>query len=272
MNRIRNALIVGGKGYIGSNLNKYLTSKGIEIFTLDKGDGFPAEQLSVLKEIDYIVHLAAYPGVAACKQNLQAATHDNISSAFRVFMVAHNIGIPVIFSSSQAAKFPEHSLYGTIKRMIEYEAMRYNYLNGDLRILRFTNVFGGENFLTRKLTVIPQIVRSINYGRPFKVNGDGSQTRDFIHVNDICRAIYKCMLHEDRILEPVDIGTGKGTSVLEIVERFKKKFDFVFTNDLKSDIIGPSESTADIKAAKELFDFEYKIELSDWIDSLEIEK
>lgn len=267
--KIRNALLVGGRGYIGTNLATFLENKNIDLFFLDKSDGHPADQLSVLKEIDYVVHLAAYPGVKACAANFQAAVHDNISSAFRVFLVAYNVGIPVIFSSSQAAKFPEHSFYGTIKKIIEEEATRYNRLNGDFRVLRFTNVYGGQEFFERKLTAIPNMKRSLESKQTFVINGDGLQTRDFIHVDDICEAIWKCMIREEKLPEePIDIGTGIGTSINEIVDIYKKNNkDFLFTFDKDSDIIGPMQSTADVKPAKELLGFESKIKLIDWLNT-----
>lgn len=259
---IRNCLLTGGRGYIGTNFAKLLNEKGIEPFFVDKSQGLPAEQLTVLKEVDYIVHLAAYPGVKPCKENLQAATIDNLSSAFRVFHLAFSMGIPVMFMSSQAAVNPEDSLYGTIKKMIEIEAGRLNYLNGDFRVLRLANVYGGEQYLEKKQTVVANFINTIKRGEKLVIEGSGSQVRDFIHVDDVCRAIYQCMMREECIEEPVDVGTGKGTSILDLVEMLDKEFTF----NLNSDIIGTEKSVADPKMAKDLFGFEYKIELKGWID------
>ena len=259
--------IIGHKGYIGENLVNHLEVQKDEIVGFDKREGLAGENIKFFfSKFDAVVHLAAFPGVANCMKDLERATIDNISSAFNVFRECYKEGITCIFISSQAAKFPDHSRYGTIKRMIEIEADRYNAMGGDIRILRFTNVYGGIGYFQKKSTVIARMVESIREHKPFVIYGDGSQKRDFIHVDDICRAIDYTIKKGRPYRYPIDIGTGIGTSVIELVRMFQKKSsDFLFTNDIESDMVGPNESIANIISAEQMLGFKYYIKLEDWV-------
>jgi nucleoside-diphosphate-sugar epimerase len=183
--------LIGGKGYIGINLQNWLETKKYEVVTYDKSDHQKAEEIAYFNQVDFVVHLAAFPGVANCKNDFERAVVDNISSAFNVFDKCYNNGIitPCIFISSQAAKFPENNMYGAIKRIIEVEAERLNKKGADIRILRLTNVYGGIGYFLKKQTVIANIVKAIRQKKDFTINGHGDQVRDFIHVDDVCKAI-----------------------------------------------------------------------------------
>lgn len=262
-------VITGGSGYIGRNLVDHLRHKGHSVAIYDKIETVAAEDVWYL-DCDFVVHLAAFPGVQNCKNNFDRAIIDNVSSAFRIFYVAYQKKIPVIFASSQAALYPNVSLYGTIKRMIEVEANRYNEQGADIRILRFTNVYGGYDYFEKKSTIIANIVKCIKDNKEFTIFGTGSQKRDFIHVDDICKAINFCM-ESGPFNDPIDVGTGIETSVKEIVNIFEDKYEkFLFNYNLRSEMIGPMSSIADISRAQEVFDFKYYVNLKDWIDCLEI--
>lgn len=261
--------IIGHKGYIGQNLVNHCEVNKDEVLGFDKKEGLAGENVKFFfSKLDAVVHLAAFPGVANCMSDLERATIDNISSAFNIFRECYQEGLPCIFISSQAAKYPDHSRYGTIKRMIEIEADRYNSRGGDIRVLRFTNVYGGMGYFQKKSTVIARIVKSIRENKPFVVYGQGLQTRDFIHVDDICKAIYYTIKHKPYRC-PIDIGTGVGTSVMQLVRMFQKKSsDFLFTYDENSDMIGPNESIANPLSADVELGFKYHVKLQDWVDSL----
>ena len=255
---IRNVCITGGDGYIGINLRKYLENADICCFSVDPGAEFLCK---VGSNVDFIIHLAALPGIAACKDDFDSAVVNNISSAFTVFNLAHRCKIPVIFSSSQAAKAPDNT-YALMKRICEIEADRLNRIGADIRILRLTNVYGGLEYLERKNTVVKKFLVAKNMESVIMVNGDGSQIRDFIHVDDVCEAIYLCMLRKERMIKPVDIGTGIGISILDLA----KMMDCTFTFVPDSAIVGATESIADIKRAEKLFSFKAKRLLQTYLE------
>lgn len=256
-------MIVGGDGYIGINLCKFLQhKKEFAVWSYDSKRGSRGENFTSVDGYSAVVLLAAFPGVINCRANMKKAVIDNISVAFNIMNVAANEDIPVIFTSSQAAKEPFDNFYATIKRIIEIEALRLNKdAAADNRILRLTNVYGGSEYIEKKNTVIKQFIMARKNKIKMVVNGDGSQIRDFIHVNDVCNAIYLCLLNDKKVSEPVDIGTGTGLSIKELAE----KFGTLFTTVRDSDTIGASKSVADIELAKELFNFESKESLTTYL-------
>jgi len=260
-----NVLITGSFGYIGTNLVNYLRENSdINIYHADKAKGIYAEDLAVVKNIEFIVHLAAFPGLIPCTQNFEAAVIDNVSSAFSVFKVAHKNKIPVIFTSSQAAKDPYSSFYASLKRAIEVEAARVNKVGGDIRIIRLSNVYGGEEYLEKKFTVISKFVKAVENDEPIIVNGDGSQVRDFVSVVDVCRAIALYMEKDFGYNFPIDIGSGVGTSILDIAKMFK----YPYKLDEGSETVGAAESIVDPGPAKDLLGYEAQHKVEHYIDNL----
>jgi nucleoside-diphosphate-sugar epimerase len=259
---IKNVVVMGSEGYIGENLCKYLLGKRMGVFQFDSKTGQHAENFHTLgTNMNFIVHLAAFPGIINCTLDFDRAVTENISSAFNVFRMAYIQKIPCIFASSQAAKEPYDNLYASIKRIIEVEADRLNRRGADIRIFRLTNVYGGYKYLEKKNTVIKKFIMAQRKNKPLMINGDGSQVRDFTHVNDVCDAIYKCMLRERGFLSPVDIGSGEGVSVLELAKMISEKLTFL----PESDTIGISRSVANPKMAERLFGFTAKHKLSEYL-------
>lgn len=262
---INSVLITGSQGYIGINLCDYIRKNSeVNIYHADKSTGTPVEYLDVLQNIDFVVHLAAYPGVKNCNENFDAAIMDNICSAFSVFRTAQKHKVPVIFTSSQAAKDPFNNLYASIKAAIEIEARRINSIGGDIRIIRLSNVYGGQGFMDRKSTVVRNFLKAHREEKDLVINGDGSQVRDFIHVKDVCKAIFKYMMLETGWNYPIDIGTGIGTSVLDLAKMIYGN-EKVFTFNKNSDIIGPKSSIVDPKEAFEKLNFVAKRKLEDYM-------
>lgn len=264
---INNVLITGSQGYIGTNLCDYIRKNSeVNIYHADKSTGTPVEFLDYLQNIDFVIHLAAYPGVANCNNNFDAAIMDNICSAFTVFKTAQKAKVPVIFTSSQAAKDPHNNLYASIKGAIEIEARRLNTIGGDIRIIRLSNVYGGQGFMERKFTVVRNFLKSYKDDSDMVINGDGSQVRDFIHVRDVAKAIFKYMMLPNGWNYPIDIGSGIGTSVLDLAKMIYGN-EKVFTFDKNSDIIGPESSIVDPEEAYDKLNFVAKLKLADYINA-----
>ena len=222
-----------------------------------------AEKIEIKEpsQYDVIVHLAAISGIGDCKNDINGSIRDNVIAPLNLFRLAREQEIPVIFSSSQAAKTPEANLYAMQKKIAEVEAKRLNEIGADIKVLRFTNVYGGINFLKNKTTVVKQFIEAVKKGEEFVVNGNGEQIRDFIHVDDVCRAIYKCLEYDGQIINPIDIGTGIGTSVFELAKMTKGKFTF----DEYSTEIGTMKNVADTKGMKIFFKFEAEKKIEDYI-------
>ena len=253
MAKFKHVLITGGAGYIAANLSNYLHS-GKDILVsnhVDKLWDNRVEDMRNVLEYDVIVHLAAMAGISNCTNDIDGSIKDNILAPLTLFRLAKDQGIPVIFTSSQAAKIPEANFYAMQKRIAEIEAKRLNGIGADIKVLRLTNVYGGFNFLKKKTTVVANFINAIKKEENLIVNGNGEQVRDYIHVDDVCNAIYKCIDYNAPISEPIDICTGIGTSVFSLAKMTKG--DFVF--DEYSKMVGTLRNVGDPAKAKEIINF-----------------
>ena len=240
-------LITGGEGYIGTNLSDFLTRKGYDVEIMDrKSSGWAETVSSYYMEWNIhphaIVHLAALSGIKQCNRDISLAINDNIMTAENIFSISDRLNIPVIFTSSQAAKNPQN-IYGVLKCVCEKLAQKYN-----VSILRLSNVYGGIDYLTTKTSAIANFINAKINNKQIVINGDGNQTRDFIHVSEVCRAIELCLGKYNLLL---DIGTGIPRSINEVVQMMN--YDNIINTRGPGDV---SSGTADTSKAKDIIGFE----------------
>lgn len=255
-NVMKNIMITGGRGYIGTNLQYHLNRR-CKMCIVDKVDNNYVEDWNKWDDIDCIIHLAAVSGIKDCEKDKEQAIVDNISATFHVFRNAYKYGIPVVFASSGAAQNPENNFYALSKRIGEVEAIRYNDEGANIKILRFANVYGGEKYFSHKKSVIAKFDKD----HIMVVNGDGTQTRDFIHVKDVCKAIELAMLCDDVIDFPMGVGTGINTSILDLAKMFNKAYKFNY----ESNEVGADESPAEVESSEKYLGFKSNIKLEDEI-------
>ena len=218
--------VTGGAGYIGSTLVKILLDEGDSVVSVDnlmRGDYRYLKELETSRKLELLVgdirdgklleeafggaeamaHLAALPGLTLCSERPEEAVSINIYGTHQLLEAARRLEIEkVVFCSSAAVygtplKMPvdeEHplrplNLYGVTKLAGEklMESYHENY-GFDTVSLRFGNVFG-VGLYTRWDTVIPKFVRQGLEGKPLTIYGDGESSRDFVHVEDIARAV-----------------------------------------------------------------------------------
>jgi UDP-glucose 4-epimerase len=218
--------VTGGAGYIGSTLVKKLILQGDEVVSVDNemiGDysylendvyGRKSERiigdirkLDLLKKVwkgsDAIAHLAALPGLVLCNERPEEAVSVNVYGTYQVLEAARLLDInKVVFCSSASVygvpiKMPvteEHvlrplNLYG-VSKVAGEKIMDSFHDNYDIETvnLRFGNIYGVGIF-TRYDTVIPKFVKQALTGNELTIYGDGEYSRDFIHVEDITKAI-----------------------------------------------------------------------------------
>lgn len=263
-----NILVTGSAGYIGENLVKYLVKSGYNVIELDKKHGNRVENFPMYDNVHGIVHLAAIAGIAACEDNPAEAIISNLESTIYMFNLAKKNKIPCVFTSSQAAKEPKASMYAFTKFAAEVVGNRLIDEDVKIRILRLSNVYGGDNYLNKKNSVVAKFAKATLAGKPFVVHGDGTQTRDFIHIDDVCRAIYLALLTDEIIDIPIDIGTGIGTPVSTVAFYFQQLYKAEFTFERESDRIGKSSNVADVRDAKKVLNFEAEDRLVSYISSL----
>jgi nucleoside-diphosphate-sugar epimerase len=265
-------LITGGNGYIGQNMywKNWASDISVDFTICDKHTPLPqAQDLTEahLEGFDGVIHLAALSGIFACEEGPAFACIDNIMTAGNVFKIATKLGIPVVFTSSQAAKDPKSSVYAQMKWTCENIANYYNTYGGKNYVVRLANVYGGDSYLKKKKTCVKQFITQYSIKEPFKIHGDGQQKRDFVHCHDVCEAIYRIIAEQpdyEPYTDPIDIGTGKGTTILELRNMFPSHpCEFVSTRNA-----GAESSVADTSTLEKLTGFKPERKLEDYIKEM----
>jgi len=220
-------VVTGGAGYVGSYLFYKLYQEKHEMYSLDNnttgdymrlidvvaepghlvvGDIRDFELLDSLFEgADVIVHLAAIPGLVRCNENPDEAISVNVFGTYQVLEAARRHSVQKVIFSSSAASYgvpkilpvkEDHplnpmNLYGVTKLAGE-KLMRVYHDNFDMETvtLRFGNIYGVGLF-SKDNTVIPKFVKLGLGGKPLTIYGDGSSTREYVHVDDIVQSIEK---------------------------------------------------------------------------------
>ena len=216
-------LVTGGAGFIGSNLVAALAAAGARVTVLDNLssgyrqnlDGLPhvrfvegdirdaAAVNTAMDGASVVFHLAASVGNKRSIDDPLADADINVLGTLRVLEAARSLGVRTIVTSSSAGIFGElttlpiredHPVepdtpYGSTKLCCEKLCLAYAKLHGLTAVcLRYFNVYGRHQRFDAYGNVIPIFTFQMLRGQPITVFGDGEQTRDFIHVQDVVQA------------------------------------------------------------------------------------
>lgn len=112
--------------------------------------------------------------------------------------------------------------YATTKLAIESYAKLYSTLYGiQIVSLRLANVYG-KNQKSQQQGIIPIFISKMKLGKEIIVYGDGSNIRDYVHIDDVCNAIVKAMSARLSKFEIINVGTGTGTSTLDVIQTISR--------------------------------------------------
>ena len=239
-------LVTGGAGFIGANLVRLLFAEKHAVTVLDNLSAGNVEYLAdvgvnvvnddvlnysavqrVFTDHDAVVHLAAQTGVPGSLADPRRDCQVNVIGTLNVLEAARKSGVRrVVFASSNAplgrqsppatedkAPLPV-SPYGASKLAGEAYCLAYHGSWGlQTIVLRFGNVYGP--FSAHKHSVIATFMQAVRLRKDVTIDGDGSQTRDFIYVADLCRAI-SLALASQVAGEVFQIATGVETSITHL--------------------------------------------------------
>ena len=249
-------LITGGAGFIGSALAKLMVAQGHSVSILDnlsfgrrelapvpdaqflKVDIRDREAVGhVLAEVrpQWVLHLAAIHFIPYCNSHPVEAADININGTIHVLDGAAGIsGVEKVFTASTAAVYPicnealdeEHAtgpldIYGTSKLATERITQAFHARTGIPSIIgRFFNAFGPNETNPH---LIPEIQRQVLAGERTLRLGNRGPKRDFIHTEDMGRAMDALLKADLRGCETFNIGRGIEYSVQDIVDAFSRQ-------------------------------------------------
>lgn len=252
-------LITGYKGYIGSHIYKTLQDKGHEVHGIDIKDGDDILHCLPNEAFDYVFHLAALPRVEYSVYHPSYTLKQNVLVTSTLLEWAKGHGVKrVIFSSSSAVMgdgdgVPK-SPYGLHKLMSEMECRLFSELYDiDTVCLRYFNAYSEDQpFGGAYATAICAWMEMIREDKSLRIDGDGEQTRDLVHVDDIVSANIFCMEYpEDFKGKWFNVGSGNSVSMNYIREVINKyhKVEWNWAPARPGDV---KHTLADISGLKEL--------------------
>ena len=252
---VKNVLVTGGAGFIGSNTVDLLVSKGYNVIVLDnlstgkrgninKTAKFVLcdildinRRIKTFMDVDAIIHCAAQISVVSSVNDPKNDALNNVIGTLNMLELCRKFDIKkFILASTGGAMYgsntsrlpfkerlieqPE-SPYAIAKRSAELYMDYYNKIYGiDCVSMRYSNVFGPRQDHLGEAGVIAIFInRLLRNQRPI-IFGNGSQTRDFIYVEDVAKA-NMLSLTQKTISKKFNIGTGKQTTVNDILHKIK---------------------------------------------------
>jgi nucleoside-diphosphate-sugar epimerase len=250
-----NILITGHLGFVGQAYIKHLSSTGHQVEGVDIKSGIDCRDYfkTVDKKFDLVIHLAAIVGGRLTIENdpIAVGTDLSIDSEFFNWVVKTKQPKVIYFSSSAAyptrlqASHLTHRLkesdidlaaiespdltYGWAKLTGEYLASFARSKDTKIYIFRPFSGYGETQSLDYPF---PSFIKRIKDRRdPFEIWGDGTQVRDFIHVDDIVLATLKAVKLD--IQSPINLGNGTPVSFIKLAETMFKVSGWTPSNGIK---------------------------------------
>ena len=296
-------LITGGAGFIGAALANHLVQEGHTVRVLDDLSSGDASRLNpkvhftrgdvedkpkiwrLLNNIDCVYHLAARVSVPESVLYPREYNKTNVSGTVAIMEAMRDAGVKRVVLASSGAVYGDQKVTRVYEDLLPEPTSPYavsklaaeSYVrtigglwNIETVCLRIFNAYGpGQAILPAHPPVIPQFVRQILGGGSLVIHGSGQQTRDYVHVDDVVRALLIAATATGIDRQIINVGTGTGTTVLELVSLIEKvtgcKPQTIVNQTISG---GVSTLVADTNRAKKLLDFEARIFLEEGLTLL----
>jgi UDP-glucose 4-epimerase len=289
-------LVTGGAGFIGSHLVRRLVAEEYQVRVLDNlatgradnldgvdgldiQDGDIRSRPDVAKAmvgVDAVFHLAALPSVARSWKDPVTTLAINAHGTANLVEAAAENGVSAFIYSSSSSVYGDQeaekksegleprpiSPYGYSKLLGEKIALAHSRAPEGMRVvaLRYFNVFGARQDPNSPYSaVIPLFITHAIDGTPATVHGDGKQSRDFTHVDNVVDANL-CALHSSASAVAVNVACGDSHTLLELVDEISalnhRQLETILGAPREGDI---RHSLADISLARAQIGYEPKV-------------
>ncbi|QRY65449.1 NAD-dependent epimerase/dehydratase family protein (plasmid) [Ensifer sp. PDNC004] len=272
---MKRILVTGGAGFIGAHLARRLIKAGYDVTILDdlssgKRENIPQAATFIegsvldrdavrraLANVDACIHLAAISSVERCKRQLTSSHAINITGFLTIIEELAHSGahFPLVYASSAAVYGASQELplseagrciplspYGADKLSCELHARSAYEVYGIASLgLRFFNVYGpGQDPSSPYSGVIAKFAERLERGENITIHGDGRQTRDFVHVDDVVEALLHALGRRDTGARIVNVCSGVETSISDLarimIEETGSRSDLTYIDGLLGEV------------------------------------
>lgn len=287
-----NVIVTGGAGFIGHHLVNLLLNEGHTVQVWDnlstgKLENLPNHSKCTFKELDltidvlpeveadWVFHLAAPVSVQESLENPYKYEQGCYMATKRVldWSIKHGVtdftlaSTASVYGNREDVPFVEDSElkpmspYAQWKLNAEHLVNQYNNRFGmRTTALRFFNVFGeGQHDSGSYAPAVALFLKQFEAFQPITVTGDGQQTRDYIYVKDICKALYSTMKNPWGSFRVMNVGTGEETSIIEIARAFGGEYKFIEPR------VEPKRSCASINSIQKELGWSSSKSILSWI-------
>ena len=294
-------LVTGGAGFIGSHITEYLVQRGDDVTVLDNLNTGKKENLAkindkinfvngdirdykLLEELVHdtngVFHEAALASVQDSFNMKDEYFDVNVNGTENILKLGREYGFKIVYASSSSVygnpkKIPINedddrkpiNPYAETKLDGEVLAKKYSEMGMKVIGLRYFNVFGKRQS-KEYAGVIKLFLHNIQQKKSPKINGDGLQTRDFVHIDDVIRANIFAM--DSNINHKFfNVGSGSSISILDLANLIIGASGLSLKPIHGPELSGDVRATqADIKLIRKLLNWEPKTNLADWLTKI----
>jgi UDP-glucose 4-epimerase len=298
-------LVIGGSGLIGSNFLLRNTCVDMNFTSCSRTKLSKTDQLKIsnttkfvqadwfnvdLTNYDAVFFFAGEIGQFDAKNESNKIDYSNESARFKFFLERINSSAvnTFVFASSAGSLYSEIgegnlakenyaispiTMYGKLK--YEKEELIHQILGSsklkNCVILRLSNVYGGYLFARHIRGAIPNFIKSIVNNQPIKVVGNPSNTRDFIHVEDVVRAL-QSILHREIGHKILNLSSGIGLSlqsILDLIYQIAQSNQYHFSLDTPKfdEYLGVNRSVVNNELISNLLNWIPKIDIRNGLET-----
>jgi UDP-glucose 4-epimerase len=295
-------LITGGAGFIGSNLAKRCVDEGFEVTIVDDmSNGHeefvpkgvkqfykcdftaPAVMIDIaLQKFDLVFHVAALPRVSYSVEHPIETNDVNVTKSLRLINACRGNVKRIVFSSSssvyggadelpthESAPFRPKSPYALQKAIIEQYLRLYNETYElESCCLRYFNVFGKNQLGSSPYaTAVSAWLTAIKQGKPMRSDGDGTQSRDMCHVDNVVEAnVLAAKSTKDLRGRAYNVACGDRTTNNQILEYLKMRYPAATSYNAPYRVGDVMHTQADISRIKEELGYEVQVRFFDGLE------
>lgn len=229
MRKVKKILLTGHKGFIGQNMVRFFSQRGVEVYGLEKEDPFPS--IKKFQEVDAVIHLGATSSTT--ETDLAAIINNNLLFSQKVYAYCSAANIPFQYASSASVYGNSHSTheYDFYRPLNQYGTSKYafdlwiNSIGGQYQGFRYFNVYGPhEEHKGNQASPVSKFTWQAQKDGEIKLFKKSEfYIRDFVSVADVCEAHWQ-FLQKPEINGIFNVGTGNPVSFQFVAETIANKF------------------------------------------------